>query len=84
LDIGGPLRLLNPTVTADGLFILTAQDPFGPVTASDLPYFETQVSTNLTDWETLQGTLILTNGTILLQDPSPTNYPIRFYRIVEH
>jgi hypothetical protein len=84
LDIGGPLRLGNPTVSPDGLFTLTAEDPLAPLTPSDLPFFQVLASTNLTDWETLQTSLVLTNGTLLLQDPSPTNYPKRFYRFVEH
>jgi hypothetical protein len=84
LDIGGPLRLLNPTITSDGLFTLTAQDPLALLTPSDLPFFQVLASTNLADWETLQSTLVLTNGTLLLQDSSPTNYPMRFYRLLEH
>jgi hypothetical protein len=84
LDIGGPLRLGNPTVSSDGLFTLIAQDPLALLTPSDLPFFEVQASTNLANWETLQTTLVLTNGGLLLQDPSPINYPIRFYRVVEH
>jgi len=84
LDIGGPLRLLYPTVTSDGLFTLTAQDPLAPLTPSDFPFFEVQASTNLIFWETLQSSLVLSNGTLLLQDPSPTNYPMRFYRLLEH
>jgi len=83
LDIGGPLRLGNPTVTPDGLFTLTAQDPLALLTPSDLPFFQVLASTNLADWETLQATLVLTNGTLLLQDRSPTNFPMRFYRVVE-
>jgi hypothetical protein len=63
---------------------LTAQDPLAPLTTSDLPFFAVLASTNLTDWETLQASLVLTNGTLLLQDPSPTNYPMRFYRLLEH
>ncbi len=84
LDIGGPLRLLNPTVTSDGSFTLTAQDPLAPLTPADLPFFEVLASTNLADWEPLSASLILTNGTLLLQDSAPTNYPKRFYRVVEH
>jgi hypothetical protein len=84
LDIGGPLRLVQPAINADGLFTLTAQDPLAPLTPSDLPFFEVQASTNLANWEMLQTTLVLTNGTLLLQDQSPDNYPVRFYRLVEH
>jgi alpha-tubulin suppressor-like RCC1 family protein len=84
LDIGGPLRLGNPGISPDGLFTLTAQDPLAVLTPSDLPFFGVLASTNLTDWETLQANLVLTNGTLLLQDPSPTNFPMRFYRFVEH
>jgi len=84
LDIGGPLRLGNPGISPDGLFTLTAQDPLAVLTPSDLPFFGVLASTNLTDWETLQANLVLSNGTLLLQDTSPTNYPMRFYRLVEH
>jgi hypothetical protein len=83
LDIGGPLRLVNPVITSDGLFTLTARDPLAQLTPSDLPFFEVLASTNLADWQPLQASIVLTNGTLLLQDWSPTNYPMRFYRVVE-
>jgi len=36
------------------------------------------------NWVTLPGALSLTNGVLQLQDSARTNYPARYYRIIEH
>jgi hypothetical protein len=36
------------------------------------------------DWTTLPAALTLSNGSLLLRDPSSGNFPDRFYRLVEH
>jgi hypothetical protein len=56
----------------------------GLISPTDLANFEAQASTNLLDWGTLTNALSLTNGTLLLQDLDQTNYPARYYRIIEH
>jgi hypothetical protein len=51
---------------------------------SDLANFEAWASTNLTDWMKLPGALSLTNGMLQLHDGEATNWPQRFYRIIEN
>ena len=53
------------------------------LSTNDSRGFIGQVSTNLADWNTLAGPLVITNGGILLVDPQATNFNHRFYRVVE-
>jgi photosystem II stability/assembly factor-like uncharacterized protein len=53
------------------------------LTSNDLATFEVQASTNLSDWTVITNALTLTNGSVLFQD-STSNYPARFYRVLEH
>jgi hypothetical protein len=79
-----PEKLGAPQQLADGTFMLTAGDADGsPLWTTDLPGFQAQVSTNLVDWVALPDSLTLTNGLLLLRDSYSTNYPARFYRILE-
>lgn len=49
-----------------------------------LALMEIQASTNLRDWTMLTGAGTLTNGVLQIHDPSCTNFPQRFYRILQH
>ncbi len=79
-----PQKLGTPMQLADGTFALLAGDADGGLLfPGDLAGFEAQVSTNLASWVTLSNSLTLTNGMLLLRDAHSTNYPTRFYRIIE-
>jgi hypothetical protein len=80
-----PQRLSGIRVKADGSMELLSGDADGGLLLpQDLPAFEAQGSTNLVDWETLPGALTLTNGVLVVRDPAATNFPARFYRVIEH
>jgi hypothetical protein len=80
-----PQRLSGLRLLPDGSAELTSGDLDGaPLLALDLPMFEAQTSTNLKDWTVLHDALIVTNDVLRLRDANRSNYPIRFYRIVEH
>ena len=80
-----PQLLGSPVLLPDGSFQLTSTDANGGVLKlSDLVNFEAQASTNLVDWVTLPNALSLTNGMLMLQDGGQSNYPTRFYRLLEH
>jgi hypothetical protein len=80
-----PQLLASPQLLLDGTFQLTSTDANGGLLQpSDLANFEAQASTNLANWMTLTNALSLTNGMLQLQDSSGTNWPARFYRILEH
>jgi alpha-tubulin suppressor-like RCC1 family protein len=88
LAVGGPVRLLQPTVTgaggSGGSFSVLLQDSFGgTLTLGDLTSFTVLTSSNLVDWLPLAGTLTYTNGAFLFQDPGTPNQPQRFYQVVE-
>jgi alpha-tubulin suppressor-like RCC1 family protein len=80
-----PQFLGSPKLLPDGTFLLTSADANGGLLQlSDLANFEVQVSTDLVNWATMPGLLILTNGTLQLQDYGSIYSSVRFYRIVEH
>ena len=85
LTVFSPQRLGTPTLLPNGTLQLTSADAGGgTLLPSDLPRFEAQASTDLVNWVTLPNALSLTNGMLLLQDNSRTNYTTRYYRIIEH
>ena len=85
LSVLVPQQFGAGAIGANGRVLFTSGDVDGGVlTATDLAAFEAQASTNLTDWVTLPNALSVTNGLLLLQDPTQTNYPARFYRVLEH
>ena len=49
----------------------------------DLAAFEILASTNLLNWVALPGAPGVTNGQLMLRDFASTNFPARFYRVVE-
>ena len=80
-----PQLLGSPMLLPDGTFRLTSTDADGGLLQpSDLANFEAQASSNLLNWVTLPDALSLTNGMLLLEDVTPSNYPVRFYRLLEH
>jgi hypothetical protein len=86
LDVVGPVKLLSPVAgSGDGFVSFVAADSTGAsLAAGDVAWLEVQASTNLLNWQTISNSLVFTNGTLLLYDPAQTNYPIRFYRLIEH
>lgn len=52
--------------------------------ANKLGPLSVRISTNLVDWMALPNALSLTNGMLQLEDNSGTNWPARFYRLLEH
>ncbi len=84
LNVLVPQRLASPSIQPNGTLIFTARDADGnPLSESDLARMQLQASTNLVDWNTLSGGLIVTNGNLQFEDADATNAPLRFYRIVE-
>jgi len=80
-----PQLLGTPTLSPSGTLQFTSTDANGGLLSpSDLANFEAQASTNLVDWVPLTNALSLTNGMLQLQDNSGTNWPARYYRLIEH
>jgi alpha-tubulin suppressor-like RCC1 family protein len=79
-----PQLLGSPTLLPNGTFQLTSTDVNGGLlTAANLTNFSAQASTDLVNWVTLPNVLSLTNGMLLLQDSSSSNFTTRYYRLVE-
>jgi len=77
-------RLSAPAMASDGSFVFVSGDADGGLLSpEDISRFEVQASTNLVDWVSLPGTISVTNGVLRVTDFEATNYPARFYRIVE-
>jgi len=79
-----PERLSAPTILPGGRlqFLFSDSDGGNVLTAGDLAHFQVLASTNLTNWTLITNSLVLTNGSMLLQDMW-TNSPQRFYRVRE-
>lgn len=80
-----PERLAAPMqLPGGGLQLLFADADGGALlTTNDLVTFTVLASTNLVDWFAISNVLSVTNGMMLFQDTT-TNYPARFYRVLEH
>lgn len=79
-----PQRLTGANMQTDGTFTFYAGDADGaPLLPSDLPGFTPQTSTNLFAWVPLTNALTLSNGVLFIRDAGASNYPARFYRVVE-
>ncbi|MEK7781950.1 MAG: hypothetical protein AAB370_10670, partial [Verrucomicrobiota bacterium] len=84
LDVVGPVRLLTTTGGSANTLSFVATDGSGAaLTAEEAAWLEVQASTNLLNWQTVTNALTFTNGALLLQDPAQSNYPTRFYRLIE-
>jgi len=78
-------RLSQPVPMADGSFLIYSGDVDGSwLTTGDTENLEAYASTNLVDWSPLPATATLTNGQLRLHDTESTNYPMRFYQVIEH
>ena len=76
--------LLPPLPGADGAIqLLFGDSDGGQLSAADAAGFRVFATTNLVDWDLLTNPVTPTNGLLLLQDPAATNFPRRFYRVVE-
>jgi alpha-tubulin suppressor-like RCC1 family protein len=80
-----PQRFSNPIILNNhSILFLSGDSDGGLLTTNDLPAFTAQASSNLVNWVTLPNALSITNGFLMLQDPSQGNYPTRFYRVIEN
>ena len=80
-----PQQLTVPVRLADGSLVISSGDADGGwLEPGDVAGFEFQASTDLRTWVTLPQAPTLTNGVLSVNDTSATNYPVRFYRTVEH
>ena len=85
LNVVVPQRLSNLRCLTDGCVELLSRDANGSaMLTNDLPKFEAQASADLVHWQTLPDVLSVTNGSLLLRDPAASQWPQRFYRVVEH
>ncbi len=85
LAVRAPQRLRVLASAAGGGFRIESGDADGgQLPAEALAGFEVHASTNLVDWTPLADGLTITNGRIIFNDAESTNYPTRFYRIIEH
>jgi hypothetical protein len=79
-----PQQFSSGALIANGAVMFLAGDADGGVlTTNDLSAFTAQASSNLIDWVNLPNALSITNGLLLLDDPTQAGFPSRFYRIVE-
>jgi hypothetical protein len=81
-----PQRLQLPQTLADGRVQFLFGDYDGAALApSDAASFVVQAATNLAspDWQPVPASPVLTNGKFLFIDAAATNYPSRFYRVLE-
>ncbi len=72
-----------PTIQADGTLLFSIYNTNGTALSlsnSSCVLFE--ASSNLVDWTPLTNALTLTNGSVQLSDPSASNSPTRFYRLL--
>lgn len=81
----GAMNLAAPQQLSDGSFAFWSRDSNGRELLSlNLAFIDVQASTNLRDWVSLPNACTLTNGALLIRDQNSTNFPMRFYRVIEH
>ena len=78
-----PAQLGVPTLLSDGSLLFNVYTTNGNSLAlSDPSSVLFEASSNLIGWIPLTNALTLTNGSALLRDPSASNDPVRFYRLM--
>ena len=83
LQVTVPQILYPPLSLAGGGFRIGFGDSDGsPLTSNDFTNLELDASSNLRSWHQLQLPYTLSNGVIEVNDT--TNYPARYYRVIEH
>ncbi|MGI8966253.1 MAG: immunoglobulin domain-containing protein, partial [Limisphaerales bacterium] len=90
LSSNATLRVLVPQkIATPGIFnggevqFLFGDADGGLLGSNNLVNFGVQASSNLVQWIELTNGLSLTNGLIKFQDANATNFPQRFYRVLE-
>ena len=84
LRVQGQQSLTSAKLLGSGHFQFMAADLAGAgIGPNDLAYIEVQASTNLSNWETLTNSAVLTNGQMLIEDPSALLPPRRYYRVLQ-
>jgi len=84
LTVQVPVKLSGPQTAADGgMEILAAYSDGWPIVETDIPRFQVQSSTNLTDWLTLNGPSVIADGELVFVDREPMTLHRRFYRVLE-
>ncbi|HWI55743.1 MAG TPA: immunoglobulin domain-containing protein [Bacillota bacterium] len=79
-----PQLLRPPILQPAGTVLLEFGAADGaPLEPADMDAFEVRTSTNLVDWSLLTNSLVLTNGQGTVLDTDWTNFPKRFYRVIE-
>jgi alpha-tubulin suppressor-like RCC1 family protein len=85
LHVMVPQQLQSPIINPDGSVTFKFGDgDSGLLSSNDIAHFTIGVSTNLVDWDVLTNPLFLTNGLVWLQDFDATNFPQRYYRVIEN
>ncbi|MEI9963211.1 MAG: immunoglobulin domain-containing protein [Limisphaerales bacterium] len=79
-----PLTLTAPRMLPDKSFVFATDAASDLSPTNNLAAFEVQASTDLVNWITLTNGLVSTNGGLEMHDAADTNYPARFYRIIQH
>ncbi len=77
-------RLGAPLLLPGGRLQLLFNDADGGalLTSNDITTFQVLVSADLTNWTALTNSLLLTNGSMLLEDAT-TNAAHRFYKVLD-
>ncbi len=78
-----PAQLGLPTLQADGTLLFAIYNTNGTtLSLSNSASVLFEASSNLVDWIPLTNAVTLTNGSVQLSDPSASNSPTRFYRLL--
>jgi hypothetical protein len=84
LRVRSPQVLQPPIYSVNGRFQISSTDFGGGIPlASDAPYLQLMVSTNLKNWKALTNLAIMTNDLLIFEDSENAHQPYRFYRVQE-
>lgn len=68
----------------DGRFrLLFGDHDGGPLTMGDTTRFVVEATTNFVNWVPLTNSFVITNGQVQMEDSTSSNFPRRFYRVIE-